>query len=298
MSLQFKLGSDPETFIFKGIGEAFVPAHTLLPGTKKNPAIIDSEDQSIQVDGVAAEFNTAPTSDADEFAFRVQYMLNYIKEAVHPNVPDPTRDAINIRPYLRSIPEENTVLGCDPDLYVYDSYAPTQSASDFDRFTGGHIHIGWTENANVSDEQHRERCRQMASQLDVFVGVPLAYVRNTALANISNRRAFFYGLLGRYRVKRYGMEYRTPASYWTASPAAAKFIFNQSKIAFDLLQDGQMLNFNYKCNDNAKSYIVRNQKYNLMTAVNYPGRGDLRNLERFNRQMPNQINTIIEELCK
>lgn len=243
--VELTVGADPEAFLFNSNGD-FVSAHDKLPGTKQEPCVIDSDGNSIQVDGVATEFNTAPAKSADQFEFYVRYVSEHVRHHVYPLVPNPKRDSLYIRSTVRkSIPKSALVIGCDPDESVYmgPSRGALQSPSDFNRYTGGHIHVGWVSEANKSDVDHKEACRQMAATLDILLGFPLKSV-DSRIQNWG-RRPPIYREYGRFRAKSYGVEYRTPSSSWQASPAACRFIFNQCKLALDLLSNGEMINLGY-----------------------------------------------------
>ncbi|MDD4586942.1 MAG: hypothetical protein PHC60_00915, partial [Heliobacteriaceae bacterium] len=71
---------------------------------------------------------------------------------------------------------------------------------------GGHIHFGGLK---VSG--------QLIRALDQYVALPLLFLENPETAR---RRRRFYGLLGDFRLKPHGFEYRTPGS-WLTSPELA-----------------------------------------------------------------------------
>ena len=81
---EFTIGSDPEVFLKDGDNPA--SAHGLLPGTKEQPH--KTVGGAVQVDGMAAEFNTDPCSltNFETFNRRVAAQLGQIKKMVPDNL--------------------------------------------------------------------------------------------------------------------------------------------------------------------------------------------------------------------
>ena len=72
------------------------------------------------------------------------------------------------------------------------------------RSAGGHVHIGF----KFEDEQDQFRAAKAA---DLFIGL-----RGVFYDKDSERRQL-YGRASKFRLKPYGIEYRTPSNYWVAS---------------------------------------------------------------------------------
>ncbi len=70
----FTYGCDPEVFLM--VGDKYVSAHGLFPGTKAEPFKV--EKGAVQVDGLALEFNIDPAKTPEEFAAREKELTEFI----------------------------------------------------------------------------------------------------------------------------------------------------------------------------------------------------------------------------
>jgi hypothetical protein len=203
----FMIGADPEIFVRKG-GKA-VAAFGLIEGTKDSPK--KTERGAVQVDGLALEFNIDPTSanDFEGFNQNIVTTMRTLKEMVPGysfNV-SPTQD---FDPeYLSSLPEAALELGCDPD---YDAYTlkpnPRPDGEVSFRTGAGHVHLGWSADIPVENEDHIKICADFVKTLDYTVGMFMT------LIDRDPRRRELYGKAGAFRPKSYGVEYRTPSNAW------------------------------------------------------------------------------------
>ncbi len=211
----------------------FFPAHNLIPGTKKNPHPVKGG--AVQVDGLALEFNIKPAETSDEFVHSIQDVMKQLRDMVPKQYTfSKVVTATFTEDVWRKLPEEALRLGCDPDFNAYtqkQNTPPTVSSYSMQRMVGGHIHLGWTENQDVTDYSHFLPCVQLARQLDYFLGIPAVCLDKDKI------RPRYYGQPGNFRPKPYGMEYRTLSNFWINKPELIEFVFNQTKKAFDLLVD-------------------------------------------------------------
>ena len=209
MSFQFTIGCDPEIFLRKN-GKGF-SAHGIIPGDKENPHKTDGG--AIQVDGLAAEFNTDPVPLNDFQAFNV----NIIKQLRHIRSIVPKELSLSIVPvmdydqaHMDEQPACAKELGCDPDYNAYTLKKNPRPDADnvLFRSGAGHIHFGWGADIPIDNEEHLAICANFVKMLDATVGLFMTYIDREP------RRRELYGKAGAFRPKPYGVEYRTPSNVW------------------------------------------------------------------------------------
>jgi len=234
----FKMGADPELFVSRTTpGYPWISAAGIFPGDKKNPHRID--EGAVQVDGMAVEYNIDPAVTAEEFAERNFRVLRAISKMA-PDFRLVTRPSVTFSEAAwNDAPEEAKIMGCDPDFNAYTGMVNV-APKDKDRFraAGGHIHIGWTSGIDTNDAGHIMACRTLIKELDIFLGLPMAWMDNSPAARA---RKQLYGKAGSYRVKPYGVEYRTLSNSWVGNEEIMKWIFENAKLAFSNLLQGKSL---------------------------------------------------------
>ena len=72
--------------------------------------------------------------------------------------------------------------------------------------------------------------------MDLFLGVPSLWLDKDPTSGI---RREMYGAAGRYRVKNYGMEYRSLSNFWLQSPRFVEFIYDMSEFVTDFVVSGK-----------------------------------------------------------
>lgn len=186
------IGSDPELFYREKATGLFRSVAQLLPGTKQRPHPVELG--AVQVDGMAAEFNTDPAASAAEFVTNVTTVLNQLKEML----PDGELVAQPVAEfgaeYMASVSEAERNLGCDPDFNAYTGLpneAPDVEATF--RTGSGHVHIGFTQDVDPNSPQHLEVCRTITKQMDLFLGIP------SLLFDGNVQRRELYGKAGAFR---------------------------------------------------------------------------------------------------
>jgi len=225
------IGTDPEFFL---VQRGYVrSAHGLIPGNKANPHKL--EKGACQLDGVAVEFNIDPAKTADEFATNIETVLKQVREIV------PKEYSFHFSPYVQfgaahwnSIPAEHKQLGCDPDfasLYGEIGQVINSPNPGSVRTGSGHIHIGWTEGADVKDPGHQTDAMYVAQRCFLWTE-SIRYVWDQ-----DNRRHVYYGKAGAHRPKPYGVEYRSPSNVWVKYPKLWPYIFQLYHDIFVNMQD-------------------------------------------------------------
>lgn len=231
----FKFGCDPELFVVDGDGE-FVCADGLIPGTKDEPYKV--EKGAVQVDGMAAEFNTDPATSFEEFDHNVSSVLRQLKGFLprgHKLVAVPS--ATFSQKVWDAAPEHAKMLGCSPDFNAWTGEAnspPNDPENPTLRTASGHLHIGWTDGVESTDPVHVGHCQDLVKQLDFYLG-------GWSLQKDPDPvRRKLYGKAGACRYKPYGVEYRVLSNFWVTSKANRLLVWNRMQRALFDMQNKYM----------------------------------------------------------
>lgn len=240
-SLIVTVGADPELFIKGKKSGLFKSAHGKVPGTKAMPHPVPFG--AIQIDGMALEFNIDPAATKTAFKRNLKAVMADLKARVPQFhvMAVPTADFS--AKHIAKQPPEALELGCEPDYCAYlEGPNPRPNAAANFRTGSGHVHIGWTNGVDINDPEHIEACSLLVRELDFRLGLP------SMLWDGDGRRRELYGKAGAYRVKPYGVEYRTLSNRWLSSPKLQEFVFNQviaSVEALLQLEEGQRMQVKY-----------------------------------------------------
>lgn len=228
MQCKVTIGCDPELFVLDDKG-SLVSGHDLVRGTKKRPQKV--VDGAVQVDGVALEINITPTDSPTQFVRNlrtVQTQLMGMLPTGFNLLAQPT--ALFTPEYFATIPEHALELGCEPDYCAYTGLTnprPDDQGEPF-RTGAGHIHIGINPMpVKTFSRDHFQLCCDLSMMMDVYVGLPSLVWDN------DTKRRSLYGRAGAFRVKPYGLEYRTPSNAWTADDVTAEFVASQTLLCVD-----------------------------------------------------------------
>lgn len=229
----FTFGCDPELFIFDQEGKP-VCADGLIPGTKNNPYKV--KNGAIQVDGFAAEFNIDPATNYKEFTYNIDSVLGQLKKML------PTDYTLRAVPYVvfdektwEEAPPQAKELGCTPDFNAWTSSLNPPPARDKNSrmaCAGGHLHTGWTEDADLGDFQHIMNCQDLVKQYDWFLGL-----WSLTKDSDSTRRSL-YGKAGSCRYKEYGVEYRSLSNFWVLNKTLRLQVWNRMIAAIKNMNGG------------------------------------------------------------
>lgn len=224
----FTFGCDPELFIVNSKGVP-VTAEGLIPGTKANPFKVNKG--AVQVDGMAAEFNTDPASSFEEFNDNITTVMAELKAMI------PSDHRFLIVPSVRfakevfdAAPECAKELGCNPDFNAWTSSVNMPPSCDDDpylRTASGHVHIGWEGDHDIGDAQHIMNCQDLVKQLDW-------YLAGWSLRQDTDAtRRKLYGNAGAYRPKPYGVEYRVLSNFWITTKERRMLVWNRMQTAIN-----------------------------------------------------------------
>lgn len=204
-----KTGADPELFVFNSRGKA-VSAHGLLPGTKCKPHPVACG--AIQVDGMAAEFNINPATTFEEFDHNFNTVLAELKAYLPKSYSLKALPSVVFDQDVWDKTDDNAKeLGCSPDFNAWTGEVnapPLCLENPTLRTASGHLHIGWTEGADMEDLNHILNCQDLVKQLDWYLGAW------SLTKDPDPTRRLLYGKAGACRYKSYGVEYRVLGNFW------------------------------------------------------------------------------------
>lgn len=237
--MQIKLGADPEIFVKNPNSGIYQSAHGMVPGTKYNPYVVPLG--AIQVDGMALEFNIDPVTNVDDWVKNI----NGVKDELARRVPGYILDAVPVAhfdpAYLASQPDEAKELGCEPDFNAWDNGRknPRPNGDQPFRTGSGHIHVGWTEDADIRSKNHLADCMAVVRQMDYYLGI------QSLLWDKDGQRRSMYGKAGAFRPKSYGVEYRVLSNAWLKSDKLIRWVYEASVLAVSDLAAGKIAEEQY-----------------------------------------------------
>lgn len=230
--MEILVGCDPEVFVKKN--NVFQSAYGLIKGDKKNPQKVNRG--AVQVDGMALEFNIDPAHSEDEFCINVQDVFKTMCMMV-PDYEVVATPVAHFDPlYMKNQPKEALELGCDPDYNAWTGVPNIKPNGDRPmRTASGHIHVGWTSDQDINEDNHRYRCNLVSQQLDFYLGLS-----SLSYDNDKERREM-YGKAGCCRYKPYGVEYRTLSNAWLNSEKLMRMVYRNTVEGVKQVIDGNIL---------------------------------------------------------
>lgn len=234
----FTFGCDPEVFI-KNKDGVHVTAEGLIPGTKAKPYPVQLKGETVgavQVDGMAAEFNIPPVSNFRDFNRYIEATMKILEGML------PEGHTIDIVPAVtfseeefNRAPDKAKELGCSPDYNAWEGKVnppPKSPNNPFLRTASGHLHLGWTKDADFADPQHVMNCCDIVKQLDWYLG------GWSVTVDTDPTRRILYGRAGACRLKDYGVEYRTLSNFWISSRERRLAVWNRMQMAIEAMAKG------------------------------------------------------------
>jgi len=188
-----------------------IPCVGLFQGTKAKPHHPHGwpKGYALQEDNVMLEFNIPVCHTGPQLVDVVNHARNLITGQC---------DLIDVMPLwdfqehkfepIDLTSPQAQLFACDPDLDAYSGGVQRDSPPDFGvyRTAGGHIHLGGNFN-----------CPDFVAVL--FLELTIALILGGRFVHQpESQRAKWYGQPGIYRVKPYGIEYRTLSNHWACSP--------------------------------------------------------------------------------
>lgn len=220
----YLVGCDPEIFLVDK-EENYVSAIDRIGGSKEFPRPIDDEGCAVQEDNVAVEYNIPAVDNVESFIHYNRKVLGYLAQhaseqglslKIIPSAKFPKQELRDPRAKQ---------FGCEPDYNAWKGgeQNPRPKAKDKTlRSAGGHIHLG------IKDLDHILLIKAM----DLFCGVGmLQYDKDT-------ERRELYGKPGAFRIKPYGVEYRTLSNAWLQSDETIRYVWRQQERAVEFVRSG------------------------------------------------------------
>lgn len=198
------IGMDAEFFVKQG--DRYIAAARVIPGLKHQPHKLDNgvchpDGLSLEVgappadtpEGMITNLFTVLQEVQDKYLTPQGCTIAYTEEVQHKKV-------YGVQP-------EDLQFGCGVEFDANHerrdnntNMVKTVLTSQQDRrFSGFHIHLGFTKDQEVSLFTYKDMARLVLKLDELFRGVGL---------QTSERRATQYGGFGAFRVKPYGIEYR------------------------------------------------------------------------------------------
>jgi hypothetical protein len=222
-----RIGADPEVFVQNKEG-IIVPICGHIGGTKEKPievtqdiinlygpengarrGVVAQGIYAMQEDNVMLEFNIPAYTESGRFVESIGRILGYLEASILAPKELSIRYGVVDNAFKSELLEsfmQSSTIGCNPDFNAYATDGRFQrkafSAVDFGnrRFCGGHIHVQYN--------QEHVPPHIFAQFMDVVACLPY-------LSHDKQRgRRLFYGQPGLFRIKDYGIEYRTLSNFW------------------------------------------------------------------------------------
>ena len=224
----FSFGSDPEFMIAKG--GKIKSAIGIIHGDIENRLKIKGHE--FYYDNVLAECAIKPSRSKAEAVTNFKECIQIFAEMANPFQLIPQASHRFDRDELQH-PDAKRVA-CDPEYCPYEmkmSKGPVEEILHGTlRTCGGHIHLG---NEGLLNGHYGVLSMYM---MDLFLGVPSLWLDKDPT---SSTRREMYGAAGRYRVKEYGMEYRSLSNFWLQTPRFVEFIYDVSEFVTEYTVSGK-----------------------------------------------------------
>lgn len=235
---RLSFGSDPEFVLLDKNGE-YKSAIGIVNGTKEKKVDLGGGHKMFY-DNVLCEFNVKAGYNEDEVIHNFSDLFRRASKALHPFILKP--QASHTFPAKETQHADARVFGCEPEFCAYEMTQlnpPTCEPGNNFRSAGGHIHLGYTEDAypllapvankDTEDEDRTERDWGrvwVVRMMDLFVGLPSLFVDHDPT---SASRRKLYGKAGSHRPKEeYGVEYRATSNFWLQSPRLTSLVYRLS----------------------------------------------------------------------
>lgn len=222
------VGADPELFLFDEDEGIYVPVIGFLGGTKANPKPVSDSGHYVQEDNVMAEFNIPPCRNAGDFANNIFFTMGKIADII----PDTLKlKAVPTAEFQEDFLDDPQacISGCDPYQNAWKG-GKIEEAVDLEttnkRYAGAHIHIGY-------DDPNESLSSKLIRNLDLFLGIP------SVIIDDDTDRRNTYGKAGAYRIKDYGVEYRSLSNFWLKNDKLTKWVFKNTMQAISYTNQGK-----------------------------------------------------------
>jgi hypothetical protein len=269
------LGCDPEFFFADRLGQILGSEKVMKSG-----AIGEKGASQVVIDGVQAELNPLPSSCREQLAHQISICFQNLQAQLGLGVVvkvDPLVEITQVE--LDSLSEGSKVFGCAPSINIYDgeSKIKVDPKKYLKRSAGGHLHLGnyyqnyLSEMYNSANYQSAYDCakrteKALKNMPDIMVPILDIVVGNTCVMldrfEGNKERRANYGRVGEYRVKPYGIEYRSLSNFWLRSYPLMSFVTGLARFAVHLVEQST------PDNDYVKSIFDAVPREDIVKAVN------------------------------
>jgi hypothetical protein len=214
------IGADPEIFVVDRDSGELLPAFGFLP-SKDQAVRIERQykskagkaDAKVFWDGFQAEMTPGASHCLCYTGDNLKWCLDELAIAYRKvNGKLTTKTVFEVdREVLANADPEHVALGCMPSLNAYGMKAPFSASCGQEatiRSAGCHFHLGFASDVN-NREDREDLYRDTVKTIDRIAGVAMTALLD-GMEDI--RRRMWYGMAGEYRIKGYGLEYRTLSS--------------------------------------------------------------------------------------
>jgi len=223
-------GADPEMFLFTLDTDKPVPVVGLVGGTKYDPLYITDKGHALQEDNVMVEYCIPPCKTAGEFVENINFVKNYINDTVLKPIGMIAKciaSATFEHEQLQS--EQAQLFGCSESFNAWTGNLHEVGRDNpLLRTAGGHIHVGYANPDNDTSVK-------IIQAMDLFLGVP------SVLLDPDTDRRKVYGKAGDYRLKIYGVEYRSLSTFWTENDELINWAFESALKAIEFVNSGGII---------------------------------------------------------
>jgi hypothetical protein len=213
MNKKFTIGTDPEFFILHCDSGKPLKSSEYTGGTKD-----DLEDLGdgylVHADNVMLELNIPAAIDKERFVSNVNTGKLKLKGIIGDHI-------LKISPSMdfdkAMLTEElDWEVGCDPDMSAYtQAFNEAVTYENTMRFAGGHVHVGIEEKDDDMDLIYN-----IVKALDVL------FLDMVVREDKDQLRKEIYGTPGRFRVKPYGLEYRSLSNFWCSNEKYMRRVYD------------------------------------------------------------------------
>lgn len=289
------LGGDPEFFFENSDGNT-VGSEKVLPkdgiASTTNGTYTLAAQQGVTgktvIDGVQAELHPRASSCREILASEISLCFHSLKETLKAKgVRVVVAPLVNVsQSEIDSLTPQSQVFGCEPSRNIYQNAEESSIKVDAKKYlkrsAGGHVHLGnffadiLNEPArNISADQRQwggkyaiaERTEKTLKQMpDVLVPILDIIVGNTCVlldqdeGNIERRAN--YGRVGEFRIKPYGLEYRTLSNFWLKSYPLMSLVYGLARFAVHLVEQSK------PDNDYVSALIGAVNREDIIKAIN------------------------------
>lgn len=232
LGLEVKFGCDPEFFLFDKETNQIVPAVGKVKGTKESPFAVPGG--TVQLDGTVLEVGTDPASTADEFVQNLKSVLRAAQEMVGDRYLIKCGAIGGYTPEsLEGVPSTVFDVGCSPQFSIKSDgklyrMRGLQKLDPKEVPIGGHVHLGWTSDEDLTDALFLKDCFHVARLYESGVYKFCQGVGSNKRSQIIARRDSATGeSFNPVRIKPYGLEFRKLDSFWCSDERLLRFLYSE-----------------------------------------------------------------------